>query len=52
MDEIFLHNTILQSIDTSGSETPPVDPWILADGYWNDGGIWLDDSYWKDDENS
>ncbi len=22
--------------------------WILATGYWNDGGIWVDEEVWKD----
>lgn len=26
--------------------------WILADGTWNDGGVWYDSSFWKDEINS
>ncbi len=24
------------------------DPWILAEGFWNDDGRWVDDAIWKD----
>ena len=22
--------------------------WILANGFWNDGGVWVDSAYWRD----
>lgn len=28
--------------------TTAVSDWILATGYWDDGGVWDDDAYWED----
>lgn len=39
----FIHR-IIRDFDA----IPAVDVWILADGTWNDNGIWIDTETWND----
>lgn len=50
--EKTLATLILQPsmVNLLGEETPPIyyGVWILADGVWNDAGIWIDTETWND----
>lgn len=41
-DDVVYYSELFCIMELSSSD------WILADGYWNDLGIWLDNEQWKD----
>jgi hypothetical protein len=38
----------LEELKIQTGVTPPTTDWILATGFWNDGGEWVDTSVWID----
>ena len=39
---------IIIDIIDAGGDVPPITPWILETGAWNDEGVWDDEAIWID----